>query len=428
MSWRYETDRWRMNVWLITIGEPLPIDGEGERLHRTGILAKTLVDRGHEVYWWSSSFDHARLRQRPQDDLEIEVAPGYRVALLRGRSYPRAVSIARIRNHREVAREFKVLAASRPKPDIIMCSFPSIELALEASEYGRRAGIPVVIDIRDMWPDAMVFRAPRPLQGLARVALSGMKAQARAACAKATSITGHAPAFVEWGVRMADRPPTYLDRDFPFGYEGDPPEATALERAALFWDERGVTGRSNVCFIGSLGHTERISTVIKAARSLASGFPGKFVICGTGDALERLRKETVGDSGILFAGRIGRPEIWTLMRRSTAGLACVKGSPDFLATIQNKVPEYLSAGLPIATNLQTGTLVDLIEERGIGFTYGDDPAKLAGWLRDLVANPAAQRSMSERALALYHERFVATEVYASLANYLENLARDTRRG
>jgi hypothetical protein len=53
-----------MRVWLITVGEPLPLDGPGERMLRTGILAAFLAARGHEVVWWSSSFDHVRKRQR----------------------------------------------------------------------------------------------------------------------------------------------------------------------------------------------------------------------------------------------------------------------------------------------------------------------------------------------------------------------------
>ena len=28
-----------MRIWLITIGEPLPIDGTNDRLHRSGMLA-----------------------------------------------------------------------------------------------------------------------------------------------------------------------------------------------------------------------------------------------------------------------------------------------------------------------------------------------------------------------------------------------------
>ena len=96
-----------MKAWLIQIGEPLPIDGANERLMRTGMLAQALVSRGHEVHWWASSFDHARLRQRPQHSSTVQLSDRFAITLLEGRSYPRAVSVARIRNHREVAADFE---------------------------------------------------------------------------------------------------------------------------------------------------------------------------------------------------------------------------------------------------------------------------------------------------------------------------------
>lgn len=414
-----------MNVWLVQIGEPLPIDGEGERLMRTGILAQKLVDRGHRVYWWAGSFDHARLRQRPQANPSVEVTAGYEIALLRGRAYPRTVSLARVRNHREVADEFRRLAPLQPKPDIIVCSFPSIELALAASEYGLRHHVPVVIDIRDTWPDVMAYRVPRPLRGLAQVPLSGMRGQARTAFRNATAITAHAPGFVEWGLDLADRPKSDMDRDFPFGYNPEPPDPGAIEHADRFWDERGVheEGReTTACFVGNIGLHARIAEAMEAARLLAGGSPWKFVFCGAGDALERRRRQARDDPGILFPGRIGRAEIWTLMRRSAVGLACMKDSPDFLATIPNKVPEYLSAGLPVAVNLSEGVVYDLLKENGAGFSFENDPTKLADRLDEMRIDPSRRRTMSERALALFHDRFVADEVYSSMVDYFEDLA------
>lgn len=415
-----------MNVWLVQIGEPLPIDGEGERLMRTGILAQKLVDRGHDVYWWASSFDHARLRQRSHEDPTVEVTPGYEIALLRGRSYPRAVSLARVRNHRELAREFEGRVKGQPKPDIIMCSFPSIELAAAVSEYGLREKVPVVMDIRDMWPDVMVDRVKRPLRALARLPLSRMFAQARAACANATAITGHTSSFVAWGLGLAGRPRTESDRDFPFGYDPTPPDPEAIEHASRLWDELGVTDRPqdmNVCFVGSIGHHVPIAVAIEGAKRMGDRQTGKFVFCGTGDALDRHRDHTSDDPRFLFPGRVGKADIWTLMRRSAVGLACMNSSPDFLATIPNKVPEYLSAGLPVAVNLSEGSVYDLLEESGAGFSFDNDPTKLAEKLAEMSADPSPRRLMSERALALFRERFVADDVYSSMVDYLENLAR-----
>ncbi|MCL6590483.1 MAG: hypothetical protein K6U80_11060 [Firmicutes bacterium] len=37
-----------MKIWLVAIGEPLPTDGNNERLLRMGILANLLVARGQK--------------------------------------------------------------------------------------------------------------------------------------------------------------------------------------------------------------------------------------------------------------------------------------------------------------------------------------------------------------------------------------------
>ena len=53
-----------MKVWIVSTGEPLPIDGENVRLRRMGSLAEYLVKRGNEVVWFSSSFEHYKKHQR----------------------------------------------------------------------------------------------------------------------------------------------------------------------------------------------------------------------------------------------------------------------------------------------------------------------------------------------------------------------------
>ncbi len=49
-----------MHVWLMTVGEPLPVLSGNSRLWRTGMVAQELVRRGHSVVWWTSRVDHFR--------------------------------------------------------------------------------------------------------------------------------------------------------------------------------------------------------------------------------------------------------------------------------------------------------------------------------------------------------------------------------
>ena len=59
-----------------------------------------------------------------------------------------------------------------PRPDLILCSYPTIELSVEAVRYGRTHGIPVVLDVRDLWPDIVLDLLPTILRSPGRVALT----------------------------------------------------------------------------------------------------------------------------------------------------------------------------------------------------------------------------------------------------------------
>src|SRR5438477_249488 len=110
----------RLKIWLTEIGEPLPIDA-GARLMRCGLLAQTLASRDHDVTWWASTFDHARKLYRRPSSETASPSPHLDLELLHASGYRRNVSLARIRYHRRIARQFSVRAESLPPPDLVYC-------------------------------------------------------------------------------------------------------------------------------------------------------------------------------------------------------------------------------------------------------------------------------------------------------------------
>ena len=122
-----------MRVWLVKIGESLPLFHPSDRQHRMGILARHLSDAGHSVVWWNSTFDHARKRHEIDGDRRIEVSPGLTYRLLRGTSYNRNVSLRRIADHWLIGRKFRRYVDTEARPDVIVCAFPSIARCDEAT-------------------------------------------------------------------------------------------------------------------------------------------------------------------------------------------------------------------------------------------------------------------------------------------------------
>jgi len=418
-----------MRVWLVTVGEPLPIDGKNDRLLRAGILASILVERGHDVLWWTSSFDHVRKRQRCGTDTTKVLGDRYRITMLHAVAYRNNISLARLLNHRDVAKNFRRFSELEREPDVILCSLPTLELCVEAVRYGKRNGVPVVIDVRDLWPDLFVELAPAWARGIAKRVLAPFFGMAREACQGAKAIVGVTPEFVAWGLGNAKRAATEWDRDFPMGYRRIDLSSQECDEALSRWRERGIMDNAfKVCFFGTIGHQFDLDTVIDASRMLkANGRRYQFVLCGSGDKLAQYRRKSEDYPIVLFPGWVNRTDIQALMSLSSVGLAPYLNKPNFTMNLPNKPVEYLSAGLPIVSSL-SGVLAKFISEYRCGITYEEGNSdSLAEALVRLYDDREELRTMAENAKALYEKSFIAERVYGEMIEHLRRIAGSGKR-
>ena len=153
-----------MIVWLIKAGEPTPVDPGVPRLMRTGNLAQCLADRGHTAIWWTAAFDHQRKAFRRLMAPTASVDPRFSIRFVRSLGYAKNVSLRRwfddiwlaVAMYRQMSRE-------GAKPDVIVCAYPLIFASIVAVAYGKRNKRPVIVDVRDMWPDIWVTLTRGPL-------------------------------------------------------------------------------------------------------------------------------------------------------------------------------------------------------------------------------------------------------------------------
>src|ERR1700682_190359 len=171
-----------MLFWLTTVGEQLPIDPGDSRLMRTGTLARFLCQAGHRVVWWTSTFNHVHKYHRFDSDRSVPVDTNLTIKLLHGIGYKRHVSLRRLIDHGIVARKFSTIARREARPDLIVASMPTLELAAAACAFGTRVGTPVVLDIRDLWPDAFTELLPTLLRPLAGPTFFAFRRLAKYSC------------------------------------------------------------------------------------------------------------------------------------------------------------------------------------------------------------------------------------------------------
>lgn len=412
-----------MNIWVVTTGEPLPVDPANERLLRSGILCQQLADRGHDVTWWTSTFIHMKKRHIAHGDEVVELSERYRLRMLRGTGYRRNVSIARLFDHWIVARKFARDIRRQPLPDLILCSFPTIELSAAAVDFGAEHRLPVVLDIRDLWPDIFSALAPSSLKPISDYMLTPYARLARRAIRGATAIVAINEGFVDWAMRRGGRVRGDLDRAFPMGYPSAAPPQHAIDVAKARWKERGVESDEmfTAIFVGNIGRQFEFEAIAAVARKTLGRM--RFILCGTGDAERYVRRLMSGLSNVFMPGWVSAKEIWTLMRIADVGLAPYHAEESFTHSLPNKSLEYLSAGLPIVSSLP-GALARLLMEEDCGLTYANNNAEeLEVALETLAKSVETRRRMQKNAARIFAARFSAERIYSDMADYLERVAR-----
>lgn len=417
-----------MNVWLVTIGEPLPIDEGSPRLMRHGMLAEILVARGHDVTWWTSSFDHFQKLHRAQRSAPVTTALGIEIKLLRATGYRKNRSPMRFLDHYLLGRILAREARKLPPPHIIVASFPPVELCYEAVRYGRETGTPVLIDVRDPWPDIFLDMVPRSMRWAARAGLSPLFSATNKTFKNCTAIIGITPEIVAWAADKVGRQQGPLDRSFPMAYRDQNVSRDARREAGKFWDQMGIKrndGVFNVCYFGAMGPHLDFPGVFEASQRLNErNSPVRFILCGPRGALDPRLNAFTDNPNIVLPGWVDGAKIQELMRRSQAGLAHFHPSWNYSIVVPNKIFEYMAGGLPVLYCIG-GAIDSLLQQAECGVRYKDgDPESLAHALESLKDDPERCARLGTNARRTFEERFTAENVYAAMAEFLEDIARE----
>jgi glycosyltransferase involved in cell wall biosynthesis len=407
--------------WLITVGEPLPTDPQPVRLLRTGWLAEQLVSRGHDVVWFTAAFDHTGKRQRAVTFTTLSPSPRLTIVLLPGMAYARNVSVARLINHWQVARAFTRHADTQSRPDLILASLPTLELAAAGARFGAQHGVPVWVDVRDLWPDVFESAFPRAARRLARWALwpyAWLRARALGTASGCIAISDE---YLAWAIRHGAQPVAPRSV-YPLGYRPPAPARQATWRALV---RAGVNPNATlVWFIGSFGATYDLAPLLDAARGLEARGDVQFVISGDGERDRHWRTLAKGLPNVHFTGWLDAEGIAALLGAASIGVAAYRA--DAPQRLPNKLFEYLAGGLALVSSLR-GEAAGLIAEQQIGESY--DPAQPGDCeraLRRLIERPDHLAHCRAAARSLFAARFSEETLYPALAAAMEAAAAGAR--
>ena len=418
-----------MHFWLLIEGEPLVTDNDESRLHRMGALAEALHAKGHQVSIWSSTTNHRDKTVRANNQLVTNYLPGYDVVLIDTPTYDRNISLSRIRHNVKTAKKFNEIACSShiEFPDLILCAYPAIELSRAGVQFAKKISVPVVVDIRDLWPDIFVEILPHWIQAIARVAVYPFNRQACYIADNATAVVGITDEFVNWFEGKATNGTLKAKKTFHLSYKIEKLNDSERIEAHRFWLDKGLVSNKEVftiCMFGNLSENAEIPLLINAASKILSDNLHKvrFVVCGVGEILDQLLDASKDLPNFYLPGWVTKAQIRVLMEMSHAGVLPYRSDRGFELSLPNKVGEYLSEGLPILSSIN-GVLSGFLDAEGVGFTYKNQNVdELIDAIYALIEGKKLHKKMRKRAYSVFHRKFNAKTVYNNYAKYLESLA------
>lgn len=407
-----------MKVWLLQANEPMPIVNEGQRLFRMGMIAEELTKRNHEVTWFATTFNHFEKKQMYDKDTEIKVLDNYKLELIWAPAYTKNISIKRIINHKYMGNKFRKMARLMDKPDLIYCSFPTIDFAYEAVRYGKKNNVPVIIDVRDLWPDIFKHNLSGIKKIIALPYIKLMDIKTKKIMRQAFAINSISEPMLDLELEKGKRLKSKYDRYFYIGYDRKEIENSNVNNEIID------ISKFNISFFGTINNQFDYDKIIEIAKRLEDLDDICINICGDGPQFEELKNKAKDCKNIRFLGWVDRATIDYILKNSKIGLAPYKDTFDFNMSVSNKFCEYISYGLPIVLT-SGGYMKNLLEINNCGKST-QDVNEIFEFLDDLIENKNKYNEMSDNAKKLYEEKFIADKIYTDLVDYLEEINEEEK--
>ena len=379
-------------------------------------LVRLLAERGHTVDVVACDLNAYNEQTEPEEAYETPAGGAVRVHRLKTSRNLRASLFNRLKTYGRFAWSAYRFGPQLPEPDVVMATIQPLFGGFAALRLARRWRKPFLLEIRDLWPDALVVKkaiAPWqavPLQAMARALYFG-------ADRVATLTPGLKIELLKKGI-----PPTRLDL-FPNGFSEEffRLEAGTREkvRAQFGWD-----GRFVAVYTGSLTEVTAVDTVVRAAAALKSRPDIRFDLFGFGQCKPKamaLARELALDN-IHFHEPVPKTQVPAILAGADAALMTLFRSPLIHIYFENKFIDYLGAHKPILASLE-GVQADLIRRCGAGEVVPTfDHAALAKAIAAAADDPMRCREMGEAGYRFVRERLEQRKILERYAETLEALA------
>ena len=313
-----------------------------------------------------------------------------------------------------------VLQAYGPigKPDVLIATSPQFLVTLSGWTLSRLKGVPLVTEIRDLWPDSIVavgaFPASSPL-------VRGLAVLERFVYRQSDVVVSVTRSFVPLLHERGARRVAFISNG------ADPVAFSPVADRAAVRARYGLGERFVASFVGTLGMAHGLETVLDAASSLKHRDDVLFWLVGEGARRNALEAEARrrGLQNVRFEGQVPREAIPGVLSASDAAMVLLRPDPLFATVLPSKMFEAMAAACPVILGVR-GESRELLDESGggVGIEPGDAAALVAAVL-ELAADPASGRARGARGRAYVTARLTHDALARDYERVLQDLVDRT---
>jgi glycosyltransferase involved in cell wall biosynthesis len=386
-----------------------PPDRPGGSRHH--VFGRELTAKGHRVTIVAAAFSHlTRSEGSPRPPTEI--VDGVRYVWIQALPSNRN-DLRRLLGMLDFA--VRVAAGDRTRrlrPNVVIGSSPTPFAALGALRLARRARVPFVLEVRDIWPDSLIdVIGVQPRHPLVRFLRSVERYLYRSAARTVSLLPDAAEVLEDRGAKRGSVVwlPNGVDAHEVGAYEPPP-----------------TSGAFTVMYAGAHGHANGLDSLVDAARALQSRRHAskrraiQLVLVGDGpekrQLVQRVAREQI--DGISFREAVARSDLYATLREAHAFvLPLVQADVFRYGVSPNKLYDYMAMGRPIIFAVDSAN--DPVGEVGAGLTVpAEDPDAIAAAIDRLAEMSTDQRE----SMGLRGRSFVMSEHDLSiLASRLEEV-------
>lgn len=399
-------------IAIITMGVAL-LEEKGYTRFR--YLSDFLVKAGYEVDLITSTFQHWEKKQRNLNDYN-NLPYEFDVHFIYEPGYKKNVDWRRIYSHRMAAKNIKKFLEEHEDYDLLYTEIPPNDVALEIGKYAKKKSIPFVVDVNDLWPEAMRMVLDVPV--ISDVLFYKFQHDAEETYKLVSGVIGTSDEYCE-------RPFKFKEMDVPKAtvYVGNDLAEFDAGVKELSCDIRKNKNEFWVAYAGTIGTSYDIGNLIDTSSYLQSvGKKNiKFLIMGGGPLKEELenRAKTI-DCNVEFIGYVPYKKMAAYLAKSDITVnSFQKKAPQSIVT---KIGDYLASGKPMINTCSSEEFKDKVKKDGFGLNVeAENPVALGEAICSILENEKMKEEMGRKARKIAETEFDRKIAYKKIENLISSL-------